>query len=594
MIIYNYKKEFLGIDEKDLQALGFKSLQGLQREVNDFSDLFVKTPGYIHNFKHVHWIDFITCAESNEESKVIINVNNKNFKATVQISTTYLVDNPAAKAFIVHLTHLRELSIKESESISGDIVEREAPVAIAQPATIVTAGSSAASTQASSEDVPVVKAPVSVDAFDTPDENVNVTLDPYETPLEVDFDEPEEELQEETQKVKEEFLEEEAPLDITLDDDISLDISLEEDEPDTTLNAPSNTTNTVEEDFDNGYTYDPSVASDELGLPLDLIEEFIQDFIEQAKDFKDDLYTALDNADMDNLKILSHKLKGVAANLRIEDALEALTSANTSSDINIVRGNLDTFYKIVAKLSGEEISVQEKIQDEVEDDLPLDIKIPEEEEKEEVLSIEEPEEDLYSDPLEINDIDVPEKIEVAELADDTFEEEQNITLAEDVKIDLEDDALLLVEEESIELPEDDALSLAEDISIELPQDDALSLAEDISIELPEDDIQVAEESALPTYDKEQIANDIGLDAESFQELFEDYIIETELLTKTIESAIENEDFSTCKSETLKLKGMSDNMRVSSFEKELQILSDSSDKQELTDALTSVKLALQAL
>ena len=61
MLIYNYKKEFLGIDENDLTALGLSNLADLRAEAADFADLFVKTPGFIHNFKHVHWIDYIVC-----------------------------------------------------------------------------------------------------------------------------------------------------------------------------------------------------------------------------------------------------------------------------------------------------------------------------------------------------------------------------------------------------------------------------------------------------------------------------------------------------------------------------------------------------
>ena len=38
------------------------------------------------------------------------------------------------------------------------------------------------------------------------------------------------------------------------------------------------------------YVFNPEVASEELGLPTDLVEEFIQDFIAQANSFKDELY----------------------------------------------------------------------------------------------------------------------------------------------------------------------------------------------------------------------------------------------------------------------------------------------------------------
>lgn len=78
MLIYNYKKEFLGIDESDLELLGLSNLADLRAEAADFADLFVKTPGFIHNFKHVHWIDYITCNDSGVESKAIIHIKNKN------------------------------------------------------------------------------------------------------------------------------------------------------------------------------------------------------------------------------------------------------------------------------------------------------------------------------------------------------------------------------------------------------------------------------------------------------------------------------------------------------------------------------------
>lgn len=97
MLIYNHKKEFLGIDEGYLKALGLSSLAELQNEADDFADLFVKTPGYIHNFKHVHWIDYITCNDSGIDSKVVINVKGKNYTTPIEIQTLYLTQNPSEK-----------------------------------------------------------------------------------------------------------------------------------------------------------------------------------------------------------------------------------------------------------------------------------------------------------------------------------------------------------------------------------------------------------------------------------------------------------------------------------------------------------------
>jgi len=561
MLIYNYQKEFLGIDEKDLRTLGFQDLASLRTEVTDFADLFVKTPGYIHNFKHVHWIDFITCAESNEESKVIINVNNKNFKCVVHITSAFLVDNPSSKAYLVTLNNLRELSHKESENIAGDIIERQVPQTTAAVKPIFNTPEFQDDFN-EAEQEQELKTPLEAEA-------PTLTVDPYETPLEIDIDEPTEALSVDTY---DELVEEnDLSLDIDLDDDFDespLEVTFEETEEieELPVAISTTTTETVTENFENGYIYDPSVASEELGLPLDLIEEFIQDFIEQAKEFKDELYEALNENDLDKLKILSHKLKGVAANLRIEDALESLTIVNTSSDTNIIRENLDTLYKIISKLAGEELSVEREVEtkqvvevqteDEDEDDLlSLDFKDSEPE-----IDIEEDEEedDLYSDPIEIDDSQVPQKIEIAELADDTFIQED-----EEIEIDFSDELL--------------------DI------DTALELEDELTLEVEEDLLEPEQ-----NYSKETVANEIGLDKESFNELFIDYIEEAKSINSIIKDALTNSDLALCRSEAIKLKGMSDNMRITSFSSELEILIHSSDESEITQAVDRINIAIAQL
>jgi len=543
MLIYNFQKEFLGIDEKDLKALGFNDLTGLRAEVTDFSDLFVKTPGYIHNFKHVHWIDFITCAESNEESKVIINVNNKNYKSTITITTAYLIDNPSSKAYLVNLNNLRELSHKESEHISGDIVDRVSPIATQQPKQIF-------------------NTPEYDGEFNEPQEietPTTVKKDPYETPIEVDMSETlsidEYDMKEETSLTQDHSFDD--MLDVS---DLSVDIDDAFEESPVVEEVTHTHIETVHEKFDNGYTYDPSVASEELGLPLDLIEEFIQDFIEQAKEFKDELYRSLDEADLDNLKILSHKLKGVAANLRIEDALESLTIVNTSNDTDEIQANLNTLYKIIAKLSGEEITIEKEILDTpTSQNIEMIEEIAEEEvNTDDELSLafkdetpiaieEEDEDDLYADPL---DSEVPDRIEIAELADDTFQIEPDLL---DIDLNMDDESLEMLEIDDIAIEE---IETPQEIETE---DDATAITEEEN-EITDLDTQ----ETVVEYSKESVASEIGIDIKSFNELFTDYITEAHASSSVIKGAIESFDLPTCKKEALRLKGMSENMRINNF------------------------------
>ena len=71
-------------------------------------------------------------------------------------------------------------------------------------------------------------------------------------------------------------------------------------------------------------SYSPQTAADELNLPVVLIEEFVDDFIEQARQDKDHLLTSYYQHDMDNIHELGHKLKGAASNLRINELSDIL------------------------------------------------------------------------------------------------------------------------------------------------------------------------------------------------------------------------------------------------------------------------------
>ncbi|OIP58302.1 MAG: hypothetical protein AUK54_00195 [Helicobacteraceae bacterium CG2_30_36_10] len=521
MLIYNYQKEFLGIDEADLKSLGFKNLLELRSESADFADLFLKTPGYIHNFKHVHWIDFIDCAESAEDSKVVIHAKGKNYKGNIKITTMYLIDNPSQKAYAIHLTNLRVLSAQENEQIAHDVMLKPTPKA--------TTAKTAIFKNQNLDDLPQKKEenliiPVSIVTYDPYEADVNTStrVDTYDIPATQEEYEDESTNDNATPKelkkedtATEPLVEEDFNLDL-LDLDVS-NLAFEEKTEEKTKEDPN---------FDYSYVYDPKVASDELGLPIDLIEEFIGDFIAQAREFKDGLYASLNEGDLDNVKILSHKLKGVAANLRVEDAFQALTVANTSDNLNEIKRNLDRFYVIAAKLAGEaakETPIPTAAIIEDDDDFSIDFK--------EEIQENQDEDDIYMDNLP------------------PISAQKNIESTDSIDIDLDFD------EEN------------EDTDKEL-----------YSIEMPKTTNEVI------TYDKHSAANEIGIDSKSFDILFVDYINESQELSRLINSAIEQGDSSVWKKGALKLKGMSDNMRINQFSAELDTLINTSDTDVAKKAL----------
>ncbi|MFT5661017.1 MAG: HPt (histidine-containing phosphotransfer) domain-containing protein [Sulfurimonas sp.] len=563
MLIYNHKKEFIGIDESDLNILGFTNLEELKSEALDFADMFVKTPGHVHNFKHVHWIDFVICADSIESTKVIINAKDKKFRCLLDVKTLYLSDDPTSKAFLVYLSNIRDLL--DNSDVSN--ISLAKPVATPIPTPIVTP----VFISPAIEEKPLLELEETIQVIETPD-SFHPAID-LDLPLDLHFTDDLTETD-------------------TLEDELKIDLDL----PDTFEEANHATTEEVQtysEAFDNGYVFDPHVASDELGLPVDLIEEFIEDFIAQAKEFKNELYQSLDTSDGDNIKILSHKLKGVAANLRIEDALESLTIINISQNLNEIKTQLDLLYNIVSKLAGETILVtkNENTLADVSDTSPIEFNDTEEtQELLELTPFNEEMTDIFSPKEEVileKEITEPEiRIDIPELADDDFLKELNIEVTPESSIE---------SSESTEVSELEEFSLENDINLE----------EDLDIFTQEEpqitETKIIEEVPLPiteqkasSYDAKLVASEIGLSQENFMELFEDYLIESKELSRSISKAIEANDPETWQHKSIQLKGMSDNMRIKDFTMYLETLIQTQDIEIAKDASLRISQALVAI
>lgn len=544
MLIYNYKKEFLGIDESDLQTLGFKDLAALQAEALDFADLFVKTPGYVHNFKHVHWIDFITCADSAEPPKVIILAHGANYRCNIKISSIYLSENPTQKAFVVTLQNLRILTENESHAAIGDIAYKQtqmniAPVAPIKRAETVQTIPAVQAIQASEKITPIT--PAIEDMYD-------------DLPLEIDVEEEPKPIAKPLHV---------APKIITT----PIVQTVETSTPKVSTKIPEETPKHEHE-----YIFDPHIASKELGLPVDLIEEFIQDFIAQAQEFKNELYDSLHALEMTNVKILSHKLKGVAANLRVADALEVLTLINVTNDFSVIHSSLDKFYRIISKLAGEAPQIS------------IDTSSTRSEEDEFVINFKE-DEDTLDMPLElsIDDEEVPNTIKMPELADDDFE--LHVAHAEEVlPLDLLDIDFGTADTEELSLEGADIHKLSDTPDV---------LDDEMVVEF----LDIYEEEIKPlallqtqeniSYKREAAAHEIGLDIESFQELFDDFIEEATMKSQQIRDAILTENIALWKLKATKLKGMCENMRAIDLADELETLIQSSNADSILNSINKI-------
>lgn len=488
----------VGVDEETLKQIGYNSMTAFLQEHDDVADLFVKKPGYVHNFQNFSWIDFVRHADA-EETKAIVLNGSKQFSCLLGVSTFFLSDNPDKEAFAVTFKHIRSLNDDTAqESVvepdhSFTTVESEIPI------------SELPAPELEDTEQTILEEP---DLFDIPD------LPPVSIP------------------------------DINPDGSLNIPLEIEKPSQEETLKSKpmlGDYINAEEKAYidslqtEDSYTYDPHIAADELGLPVELISEFIGDFIQQANEFKTPLFDAALKEDFDEVHLLSHKLKGVAANLRVEDAFEVLSNVNTSHDQVEIEANLKQFYRIIAKMEGKEAP-----------DLPL-----------------------FETP---SDTKNPEPAPLAE-DDDIY----------DLGFTLEDPSNTVSLQENI--ADDTAYADTQAGSETSDTEDFEFLNDTDSFDIPADlvqsneDIETAETkdanhavSAEPLhYDLQKAALELDLKADFVSELCKEFKQNTLDSKEALYAAIGAGDTKKVQSIAFEFKGLADNLRIEQISKSLQNL-----------------------
>ena len=420
---------------------------------------------------------------------------------------------------------------------------------------------------------------------------------------------------------------------LLLDDDLSLDeeLSLGDEEPDEELSIGDDdiedgesilddeeaqkVKDLLDETSDDEETqklpeYEPQFAANELGLPVEEIEEFIQDFINQAYDFKDELYASLGNNDVENVKSLSHKIKGVAANLRMQEALDTISVVNTSSDSAEIETSLDAFYKVVDRLAGINTSSSSEEEttdlDELEEFNTEELELEDELELDEELTLdEEPELDeleLDEDELENEFTFDEEEAEAAidkavteELALEKEELEPNEDPETEEEETTELDELEEFNTEELELEEDEAPELNEftfdeeeaesEIDKAVTGELALELDEEETTEL--DELEEFNTEELELDDELELENEFTFDEEEAESAIDKAVTEELALEEPneeldLETQIENA-----------VEELSDEDLESELDEEtlLEIATDELDSTDAFDSLTSNDLKL---
>ena len=578
MLIYDHNKEFIGIDQESLELLGYERFEDLIHEHRDVAELFVKKPGYIHNFTNFPWIDFVMHAES-DDSKVIIAGKKKAFSANVEIIKLHLSKAPEEDAFLIKLKNVQNYQLDASEQ----------PEPTPPPINLGVQDFNDVRKVEKLEPTPApipkpTPAPTPEPKFEQPpleiDEDIFIQQEESPAPQEIEIasaapiKEEEEELE---IFFHSDEAEEEADLfnpDIERVLEADIEKIAEEEKAAPMLGAylsDDDKEYLSELKVGDEYTYDPNIAADELGLPVDLIEEFIGDFIKQAHEFKEQLFTAISESDFDNIKVLSHKLKGVAANLRIEDSFEVLGNVNETEDIKECEANLKQFYLTIAKLEGKDI---EEVKLELEKPVDLYELTPKFE------PAVEPEEEIF--PLDLPDLDEDEASAEPIMLDSIIQDTQPEPIAVETDSDLYDFGLV-VEDNSAPLV---VLDDEDEINDEIQHFEPLQEEEIIS-EIQDFEPAVAaetENAPVLTYDINSAAGAIGLNADLVAALIDDYIVEANEMKPKLSDVIASSDAVRWKGYATQLKGVSDNLRITDISDTLQKLITSTEENQAKAAM----------
>ncbi len=501
MLIYNHDKQMIGVDEETLRQIGYSSMTAFLKEHSDVADLFVKKPGYVHKFQNFSWIDFVRHADA-EETKAIIANGSKHFSCLLSIAPFFLSDAPEQEGFAVTFKHLRSLN---DETVQESNFETE-PVPIVEEADLSNMELPTPSLESTEQTI--LEEP---DLFDIPD------LPDISIP------------------------------DVNPDGSLNIPLEIEEpSQPEAAKTKPmlGDYINAEEKAYiDNlktgdSYTYDPHIAADELGLPVELISEFIGDFIQQAHEFKSPLFDAALKEDFDEVHLLSHKLKGVAANLRVEDAFEVLSNVNTSHDQIEIEANLKQFYRIIARMEGKEAP--------------------------ELPEIETPVQSEENQPAPFAEDD-----DIYDLGFTLEEPSKSVTLEEEI---LEELPIPSEETTAAEFPAEDLTEQPSPDAVEMntsPQE-ALSAVENLEPETAAELTKSAPEEQLE-YDPQKAALELDLKAEFVTELAHEFKQSALGDKEALLTAIQSGDSRQVQSIAFEFKGLSDNLRIKQISDSLQRL-----------------------
>ncbi len=368
MILYSKNGTFLGIGQDELSALGYEDIEEFKSYFEDFSDLFVNTPGYISKFKNFSWIEYVLHSGAPNKNVILRHKNGTNFESKLLISELSLVQDIDGFSSLYCI----ELATSDSPSTSGIKSSTKLSVSKEQPIVNNLKGIEDSIKLDLDNDMQIDSANEETDDYTTQDFN-NLQIQDYkeeESNLQLDI--PEEEQihlkishDEQKQKVdifeKDDFqikIEEEKTVDIPAKeisleeknentDNIYIDESILSDYEDSLktkldIDKTSNQEKTILEkeilisenktkNKDIFENIDFTNIAEETGMDLGDIAEFIGEFIGESKNYLQELKDVEIFEKMNFIEKETIKLKSIASSLNMKNILSTLSLILESS-----------------------------------------------------------------------------------------------------------------------------------------------------------------------------------------------------------------------------------------------------------------------
>ncbi len=397
MLIYRNDGKLFGISKKALKLAGYHDIEHFNTEHNDYSELFVKRPGYIYNFENFSWLSFLRNAGKEQKRVIISTKDNASYECELSMEIVYPVEfdeNTPEFFYQIEFVNLR-LSDGTASSAFEDF-EESMPAEEAFEEKILeetfakshTGFAALEETKPQSGAEPLLKSEEkreeerkefdfslaldSTESAERPFEQESQKPARNEEPLEmVDFEFGEsEQKKEEPEKplfdtVSENGATEEEPLpspeiglkiehEANSSEDVEpLFFETEEEKEAHTEAAAGGSAPVTEAKEPSIEMPDIRKVSATLGLPETMVKAFIKEFVTTYMDDLPEVKAAMTSDNIHIVKKEAFKLKGIAANLRMEpltEKLEALIKRGNKSDIEEIWTEIDAYMYALASL----------------------------------------------------------------------------------------------------------------------------------------------------------------------------------------------------------------------------------------------------